>query len=31
MILIRGDINSKWEEEHEKVFNIKKEKFSQDI
>ena len=26
--LTRGDVNFKWEEEHEKVFNILKEKFA---
>ena len=29
--LTRGDVNFKWEEEHEKVFNILKEKFVHDI
>ena len=29
--LTRGDVNFKWEEEHEKVFNILKEKFTHDI
>ena len=29
--LTRGDVNFKWEEEHENVFNILKEKFAHDI